>query len=336
MDFENRYNLTNLTSGKQLQALKDHINEYFIIGDTAEGVIDLKLDIVGDESLTADCDVTDHYVETNTARQDQISLKPKEYSISGEVGELVWYQKDSASQIVGQVAQKLEGIISLLPVRSKSFNQMKSKAMKAAQWVDTASNAVSQLSNLYNKVIGYDEDNKEITRSITHQMQAYQKLTDYRDNRKVVSIETPWGILENYVITSLKFSQSRSTRDKSQISITFKEFRTVSIGNYVKFDPNKYQGDAAFENQPKIDNGTTSGTDVGTSKQETDAEGNIFYTDTVTVGEKEYDYKFYPEDGFAAPFNKDGSAIDDNEYDDVLKAMNMKIGENIQEGVFKL
>ena len=320
MDFENRYNLKNLTSGKQLQALKDHINEYFIIGDTAEGVIDLKLDIVGDESLTADCDVTDHYVETNTARQDQISLKPKEYSISGEVGELVWYQKDSASQVVGQVAQKLEGLISFLPLRSKSFNQMKSKAMKAAQWVDTASNAVSQLSNLYNKVIGYDEDNKEITRSITHQMQAYQKLTDYRDNRKVVSIETPWGILENYVITSLKFSQSRSTKDKSQISITFKEFRTVSIGNYVKFDPNKYQGDAAFENQPKIDNGTTSGTDASLPSYDFEDMETGEIIKACDVPDTELRVEYSDVTGFSV-YNKEDNFYlpsEDNDYKDAV------------------
>lgn len=253
-DLTNRFSHGGI-GGKQLQALKDHVKEYFIVGQGTQGLVNLRLDIVGDESLSADCDITDHYVESNTAYQDQISLKPKIYTINGEVGELVWYQKDSASQIFGQVAQRLEGIVSFLPIRSKSFNQMKSVVMKASQWVDTASNAVSKISNLMSDSFG----------SVTHQQQAYQELVAIRDGRKPVSVKTPWGILEDYAIMSLKLTQPKETKDKSTISITFKQFRTTSVGK-VEFDASKYQGNAVYENEPKVDNGKTSGTDASISK----------------------------------------------------------------------
>lgn len=324
-DLTNRFSHGGI-GGKQLQALKDHVKEYFIVGQGTQGLVNLRLDIVGDESLSADSDITDHYVESNTAYQDQISLKPKIYTINGEVGELVWYQKDNASQIFGQVAQRLEGIVSFLPIRSKSFNQMKSKVMKAAQWVDTASNAVSKISNLMSDSFG----------SVTHQQQAYQELVAIRDGRQPVNVKTPWGILEDYAITNLKLTQPKETKDKSTISITFKEFRTTSVGK-VAFDASKYQGNAVYENQPAVDNGKTAGTDVGTAKQEVDAEGNMFYRDTVKFEEKEYEYKYYPEDGFADVYNKDGTQIDfgSAEYDNALNAMKNKIGYNIQEGIFK-
>lgn len=254
----------SLTNIKNLW--KSHIQEYWInaADDKDWQIFDLKLDIVGDETLNADCDVTDHYVESNTAYQDQIALKPKIYTITGEIGELVWYQRNPVSQTLGQVAQKLEGVISFLPIRSRSFNQMKNTVMKASQWVDTASNAVQKLSSLTRGVVGtftQDGEEKNIEGALSRQTQAYLILLSYRDNRIPLSIRTPWGILKSYVITNLELKQPKESKDKSLINITFKEFRTTSIRT-VPFDSKKYQGNAAFENQPKTEQGTTQGEDV--------------------------------------------------------------------------
>lgn len=324
-DLTNRFNHGGFGE-KQLDALKSHISEYFIVGEGTKGIANLRMDIIGDETLTIDSDVTDHYVESNTAYQDQISIKPKIYTVSGEVGELVWYQKDSASQIFGQVAQRLEGVVSFLPVRSKSFNQFKDKAMKVAQWVDTASNTASKISNLWNSAT---------TGSISHQQQAYQELLAMRDGRKPVTIKTPWGILENYVITNLKLTQPKETKDKSLISITFKEFRTVSIST-VKFDPEKYQGNAAFENQPKIDNGKTSGEDASISKETT--EGDVRkYKAPVEYENKWYTMEWDRENQQLEVFESDGvTPITDISIDDgVSKKAVAMIDENIAKGIWK-
>lgn len=242
-------NIQNISNA--LTGIKNHVSEYFLIGTNKKGsgkypLARLKLDIIGEETLSADCDVTDHYVESNTAYQDQISLKPKIFTIQGEVGELVWYQKDQDEQGLGQVAQRLEGVISFLPIRSKSFNQMKHKAMKALQWVDTASNVISKLNTLSDG-LGNGK-----------QQSAFSQLCQYRDERSVLTIQTPWGFLEGYVITNLKFTQPKETKDKTLISISFKELRTTSVKT-VPFDASKYQANASFENQPKVDNGKTSG-----------------------------------------------------------------------------
>lgn len=243
-------NITNIKNS--FKSTLSHAAEYFLIGTNQKGdgkypLGRLKMDIIGEETLTADCDVTDHYVESNIAYQDQISLKPKIFTIQGEVGELVWYQKDQDEQGLGQVAQRLEGVISFLPIRSKSFNQMKSKAMKALQWVDTASNVISKLNTLSDGI------------SEGKQQSAFIHLCQYRDDRTILTVKTPWGFLSGYVITNLKFTQPKDTKDKTLISITFKEFRATSLGDPVPFDASKYQGNAALENQPKVDNGTTSG-----------------------------------------------------------------------------
>lgn len=261
-------------SGSEVKAfIQDHIKEYFITSPV-DG-IDLKLDIIGDESLSVESDVTDHYVESNSAYQDQISLKPKIYTVSGEVGELTWYQRDSSSQTVGQVAQRLEGVVSLLPIRSKGFQQMKNTVMKAAQWVDTASNIYDRFDSL--------------TPITNKQMQAYNYLLSWRNIRLPLTVKSPWGILENYVITSLKLTQPKETKDKTIIQITFKEFRTTSVST-VEFDESKYQGNAAFEREPNVDNGKTAGDDRSISRQVTKNDlNNPFHTTSVeTLPNDEY------------------------------------------------
>ncbi len=288
-DWVGRINSEYLSLNNIKTALKDHIAEYFITSPT-DGV-EFKLDIVGEETLTAENDVTDHYVESNVAYQDQITRKPKIYTIQGEVGELVWYQRDSLSQNIGQVAQRLEGVISFLPIRSSGFNQMKKKVMQAAQWVDTASNIVSRLSDIRTA-----EDSLEI--GGTKQEQAYLRLLEYRENIfRPLTVKTPWGILQDYVITSLRFTQPRETRDKSLISITLKEFRTTSVAP-AKFDAGKYQGVAGLENEPNTNSGTVSGEDNSISRQVTSEDkDNPFYVEGNVGGDSRTEFVANVTDG---------------------------------------
>ncbi len=277
-ELKNSIDGTKLSADNLKAIWKKHIKEYWI-NSADKNAVDLKLDIVGDETLRADNDVTDHYVESNEAYQDQITRRPKVYTVNGEVGELVWYQREPTAQKVGQVAQKLEGVISFLPIRSKGFNQMKKTIMKASQWVDTASNAVQKLSSL----VGLSG---MVSAPATRQEQAYQYLLLYRDIRKPLTIKTPWGYLINYVITNLELRQPKETKDKTYISITFKEFRTTSIRT-VEFDENKYQGNAALENQPKEDQGKQQGEDVSLPKE----------TETTPFGQQKEICESYDDDG---------------------------------------
>lgn len=332
-DWTNLYNRFNksFVSMDSLEETKNHLKRFFIIGGENKGVVDLKLDIIGEETISADCDVTDHYVESNIAYQDQISLKPKIYTINGEVGELVWYQKDIFSQAFGQVAQRLEGVISFLPIRSRSFNQMKTKMMKAAQWVDTVSNAASKIANL--NTLG------------NNQQQAYMRLIEFRDSRMPLIIQSPWGTLTNYVITNLRFTQPQNTKDKSLISITFKEFRTTSIGELVDFDPQKYYGNAAFENQPLSDTGVVDGLDASISEEVMEAPSKLNgykevekYIAPIELEEEQWWYKmeWTPSTNEINIFDGDNIIVTEDYavYPLVIDAAKNKIANNIKQGIW--
>lgn len=147
---------------------------------------------------------------------------------------------------------------------------MKTKAMKALQWVDTASNVASKLTNLY-------DDTAE-----GKQQQAYINLCKYRDERQHLNIVTPWGVLENYVITNLKLTQPKETKDKTLISISFKELRTTKL-SFVDFDPDKYQGNAIFENEPEIDSGKVSGEEASLPTEDVEVDDIPLEYDTSDI-----------------------------------------------------
>lgn len=302
------------TSIKSFDAIKEHLKKYWITSPV-DG-IDLKLDIIGEESVTADNDVTDHYVESNEAYQDQITIKPTIYTINGEVGELVWYQKDTVSQRVGQVAQRLEGVVSFLPIRSRSFQQMKKKVMQAAQWVDTASNILDRFDTL--------------TPGMTNQAQAFYWLMSWRNFRRPLTVVSPWGKLVNFVITNLRITQPRDTKDKSLISITFKEFRTTSVTT-VDFEEDKFQGVAKQENQPKVDNGKTDGTDASIAEINDDGNESCF----VSVGDEDSIYEvFYNKEtrdiSVVDVLNHESVGTDDNLYYKAIDVARAQCAEQIE------
>lgn len=209
---------------------------------------DIKLDIVGNERITMENDVTDHYVETNVSYQDQISVKPLIYTLSGEIGELVWYRKDKSESLIGSLPTKLTSIATFVPPVSKKVSQVRDKAMKVANFLDSADNFLNRMSKLSDKK--------------TMQEQIFEKLLVKRNLRSVVNIKTPWAELKNYVITRCEFEQPEDSKDKTNITITFKQIRVTSVGT-VPFDEKKYRGqEALVMRSPKVEKGQTTGKDV--------------------------------------------------------------------------
>lgn len=228
-------------SVKGIQGKIEQGFEYFIdIGEP----FDIKLDIVGDEKISMENDITDNYVETNVSYQDQISVKPITYTLSGEVGELVWYRKDESESLLGSLPTKVTQIATFVPSLSKKVSQVRDKAMKISNFLDSADNFLNRMSKLSDKK--------------TMQEQIYDKLLKKRNSRGIVNVTTPWGKLTNYAITRCELTQKAESKDRTFVTITFKQIRPVFITT-VPFDSKKFRGMDLLRNSPKVENGLTTG-----------------------------------------------------------------------------
>lgn len=219
--------------------------------ETKYKIEDVELDIIGDEKITLENDVTDNFVETNVAYQDQISVKPIVYTISGEVGELVYRKNDNDNSILAALPDKLGFVSSLVPKTTKKVNQVRNKLIKVANFVSSIDNFIGRMANLFG--------------SSDFQSKAFQRLVKLRDERTPIAIQCPWGLLDGYVITKLEFLQKGDTTEKTYITISFKEIRTTSLYP-AKFDETKYNGIEKQMRNPLKEAGQTNGNEISFNK----------------------------------------------------------------------
>lgn len=219
----------------------------WLIEPRDEDIKDLHLHIYGNETMTLTADITDNYVENNIAYQEHIALKPKVFTISGEVGELTWFRKDESNSVIEAVEQKLYPVVSFLPPVAKIASAAQDKALKIMGVVDSLDN----FANRFWGLLSADNVN-------TEQKKCFQYLMVLWQRRVPIDIKTPYGKISNYVIQSVEFTQPDRTVDKSQVKISFKEFKTV-IEKRSRVDAKKLQGRRSAQQASKQNKGTTSG-----------------------------------------------------------------------------
>jgi hypothetical protein len=233
----------------------------------------------GEQTTSLESDITDHYIENNSAVQDQVSLKPVTITTHGFIGEL----NDVAPfglQTLKAAATKLSGISAYAPQLSVTALIAYNQAFLAYQVVANAANAaVSAWSSVNNLIEGSDgqsvigADGTIKTASAQNKQQVmYQAFYGYWQQRTLFTVQTPWAVFQNMAIQKLRSIQNEETRMITDFEITFKQIRTVSTalnGLPVVLDTR-----ASTQASPAVDQGTSSGSPsigVGEGTAQTEA-----------------------------------------------------------------
>lgn len=217
----------------------------------------------GEQSVSLQSDITDHYVENNTAVQDQISLKPVIITTQGYIGELNDVPPYGL-QTAKLVAEKLTGISSYAPELSVTAQIAYNEAFFAYQIAASAINsAVSTWSSLSSSstaqnVIGA---NGGLTKATVQnkQQQAFTVFYGYWTSRRLFTVQTPWAVFQNMAILNLRSVQDAETNVITDFEITFKQIRVAKTAFGSKL-PTTFAGISAVQASAPVDQGTTSGT----------------------------------------------------------------------------
>ncbi len=213
----------------------------------------------GEQTAHLQSDITDHYIEDNTALQDQIALKPEEITTHGFIGEL----NDVAPfalAIAKTIANKLTTVGAYLPSLSVSallaYNQAFQLYQVAQNAVNSGVAAWSTITNVGGEsVIG--SNGLSIQPNQTKQQVMFQQFYGYWRNRTLFTVQTPWAVFQNMAIKDLRAIQDATTNVISDFEITFKMIRIASTQISV-FDPSNLQGRAAFQGAGVTDLGTST------------------------------------------------------------------------------
>ncbi len=219
----------------------------------------------GEQTVALKSDITDHYVEDNTAVQDQIALRPIMITTHGFIGELN-NVPPFGLQTLKTVADKLTGIVAYAPKATISAQIAYNEALIAYQTAVNLKNAaVSAWSSVSNAITGsdgnsvIDNEGDLIPGSMQNEQQkAFQQLYGYWNNRTLFTVQTPWAVFQNMAIENLRAIQGEETAVISDFELSFKQIRNA----FSAFSgiPTSFAGRAASQSAKLTNQGTSTGT----------------------------------------------------------------------------
>lgn len=183
----------------------------------------------GEQTVSIESDITDHFIEDNTAIQDQIALRPETITTHGFIGELNDVAP-KALQPVQALADKLTVVSAYLPVLSETALIAYAEAFQLYQVGANAINAGISAWESLNGVGGESVINDQgltLQQNQTKQQVAFQQFYGYWSNRILFTVQTPWAIFQNMAIKNLRAIQDAETRMITDFEVTFKRIRTA-------------------------------------------------------------------------------------------------------------
>ena len=200
--------------------------------DSLNNDIGYYFDIITNHSISIENNITDNYIEDNTAIQDVIAHAPITISLSGSISELV-YVPSTNSRFLGQVYKYInKDATNKNGIRDYVVTDKLSALAQLYPPVDN-------LTQLAKNTIVYIEDSidryhkiyKNFTRNIneeTRLQKVYSDLKDLRDTNASLIVVTPFGQFINMYIQSINFEQGNENH-VGNISITLKELNFASV-----------------------------------------------------------------------------------------------------------
>lgn len=181
------------------------------------GVSGFVFDILDDEEISIDSDITDHYVEANYAVQDHIALRPVRFTLRGFVAEVV----DDAPNALASIYSRIKGLESLGGL-APEFN------VQDAQFYATVNDTVQKVTNVINQAKSIYQLFGDSSTTDNKQQKVFQYFYNMWKTRQLCQVETPFMVFDNMAIESVRALQSGASRFVSDFNITFKQIIQIS------------------------------------------------------------------------------------------------------------
>lgn len=211
----------------------------------------------GEQTVTIESDITDHYVEDNTAVQDQIALRPEIITTHGFVGELNDIAPP-ALQFLQAAASALTTISPYLPDISVSaliaYNEATFAYNVAANAINTGVAAWSSINGGGGQTVLNLSSQINTTGLQSKQAVYFQQFYAYWQNRVLFTVQTPWGVFANCAIRTLRAIQDETTNVITDFDVSFKVMRFAQT----LVTSASQQGRLGAQASPLINGGTST------------------------------------------------------------------------------
>jgi len=225
--------VAGLFGGKTAQNVVgyQHQNPQSVPGDLSAAPKAILFHYEGEQTAFIESDITDHFVEDNTAIQDQIALKPEMVTTHGFIGELNDVLPSFLAPLTG-ITQRLGALSTFAPGVTVAAQIAYNTALQLYQTGNSLyQSGVGTASSLSGtsgtSVINGSTDFKQLS-SQNKQQSMFQTFYGYWRSRTLFTVQTPWAVFQNMAIKSLKAIQDADSQVITDFEVTFKLIRMAS------------------------------------------------------------------------------------------------------------
>jgi len=200
----------------------------------------------GEQVVSLESDITDHYIEDNTAIQDQIALKPEIIQTHGYIGEL--------NDVVPAALRPLKIAADKLTVLTAFTPQLTETALIAYQQAtflySVGAQAVNAGVSAWSSLTGSSAVQ-------TKQARMFQQFYGYWQKRTLFTVQTPWGLFQDCAIMGLRAVQDAESRVITDFEVRFKKLRFAKTTT-VSAQTTTLEGRAAAQDSGLVDLGSST------------------------------------------------------------------------------
>lgn len=171
-------------------------------------------------SFSVQSEITSNFTEENYAIQDHWSIKPKQYSLSGLIGEIVYNPPTKFKSFVQKGLDTIKPLSILSPTLDSYTQSIANVAQAVESSVDRYTQIAKQAFQNFNNIISDRTSNQEFVK---------EQLQDLMENRQLCTVYTPYGQIDNLAIIGINISQGADTKYQSTLEVQFQEWRSTEI-----------------------------------------------------------------------------------------------------------
>lgn len=213
------------------------------------------------EEVDLDAEITDHWLEDNTAAHDHIAVKPAIVHLSGYVAELTM-TGNSLKTILSALTAATNALSSLpvfLGAQTPGNTQALAQAISQVQGVVVqVGQTVARAAQLSNLLSGFFSG-----QALNRQQAAYLQLQAYQRAGIIFTVVTPYQTFYNMAIESLHVIGPPETMYWSKFSVRMKQLQFVGSKSQPDYSANLAAPVASSQRQLLTNVGATAGSALG-------------------------------------------------------------------------
>ena len=186
------------------------------------GIGGLLLDVIDEESIDLNVDITDHYIEDNSSIQDHAALRPEEVTLHGVVAEKSLLRANDATSTTS-TRDALPFNAELAPSFTDGAVQAKEKASSTSK--SAGATPLGTYEDSRGAVIPTAISSTDGVKRSSKQANVFDYLYMLTKGRQFVTVETAWGIWPCMMVKTLRAEQDKESRFVSDFYVTFKAVR---------------------------------------------------------------------------------------------------------------